>query len=296
MNVAPSFSIVIPSYNRGSFIHTTIESVLAQTYSIIEVIIIDDGSTDDTEQLVKAFVDSRITYYRQENAERASARNTGVRLAKSEYVTFLDSDDLLYPDHIAEACHLIEKLGKPDFFHLAYEVKDSEGKVLSQNQYQGDLNKQLIKGNFLSCMGVFVKREVMMANPFNEDRLLSGSEDWELWMRLASRYPLYYSNTITSAIIQHEGRSVVNTDEEKLTNRIILAVSYLEKDTIWQQHYGTQKPTMMAHLWLYISLHLIMAGNKRRGLHYWYKAIASALPVIFSRKSVVILWKLIQGA
>lgn len=292
----PLFSLIIPTYNRAGFISRTIESVLAQTYSNFEIIVVDDGSTDNTEQVVKTFADSRIMYLWQDNAERAAARNAGVKLAKGTYVTFLDSDDLLYPHHLAEAYRLVEKLNNPSFFHLAYEVKDNQGKVLSRNHYKGDLNRQLLKGNLLSCMGVFVKRNIVLTNPFNETRLLSGSEDWELWMRLASRHTLHYSNTVTSAIIQHEGRSVVNTDEVKLKNRIALAVISLDKDASWQKHYGKRKPIMMAHLWLYLSLHLIIAGNKRRGLHYWYKAIRSELSVVFSRKSVVILWKLIQVA
>lgn len=288
------FSIVIPTYNRAGFIRKAIESVLQQTYPNFEVIVVDDGSTDDTEQIVTGISDRRIIYHKKTNEERAVARNTGARLAKGTYITFLDSDDLLYPDHFKEAARIMEQYRQPSFFHLAYEVKDDSSRILRQNHYQGDLNRQLITGNFLSCMGVFVKREVALEFPFNEDRALSGSEDWELWMRLASRYQLYYSNTITSALVQHQDRSVMNTDEVSLRNRIELAVKYLEKDAVWRQHYGKRKPVMMAHLWLYVSLHLVLGGNKRRAFLYWRKAVASAWPIIFSRKSAVVIGKLMH--
>jgi glycosyltransferase involved in cell wall biosynthesis len=288
------FSLIIPTFNRANFILKTIDSVLNQAYTNFEVIVVDDGSTDDTEKIVKSIQDPRVFYHLQDNAERAVARNTGVKLARGKYVTFLDSDDVLYANHFTEAVGLIEQYQHPSFFHLAYEVKDDSSRILRQNHYRGDLNRQLITGNFLSCMGVFVKREVVLALPFNEDRALSGSEDWELWMRLASRYHLYYSNTITSALVQHQDRSVVNTDEVRLRNRIELAVKYLEKDAVWRQRYGKRKSLMMSHLWLYISLHLIMGGNNRRGFLYWRKAIASTFSIIFSRKSAVVLWKLMH--
>lgn len=291
---APFFSLIIPTYNRAGFIQKTIESVLQQTHPYLEIIIVDDGSTDNTEQIVTGIPDSRIIYHRKSNAERAAARNTGVKLAKGDYITFLDSDDVLYANHFTEAVGMIKQYHYPSFFHLAYEIKDESGKILQRHQYWGDLNQQLITGNFLSCMGVFVKKEVAQALPFNEDRALSGSEDWELWMRLASRYRLYYSNTITSALVQHQDRSVVNTDEIRLRNRIELVVKYLEKDAVWQQSYGKHKSVMMAHLWLYVSLHLVLGGNKRRGFLYWRKAVGSALPIIFSRKSAVVLWKLMH--
>ena len=94
------FSIIIPTYNRASLIKETINSVLLQDYPNFEIIIVDDGSTDDTENIVKSIEDSRINYHKKTNAERGAARNFGIKLAKGEYITFLDSDDILYVNHL----------------------------------------------------------------------------------------------------------------------------------------------------------------------------------------------------
>src|SRR5687767_197530 len=100
-------SVVIPTYNRADYIARTIQSVLQQTYASFELIVVDDGSTDNTETVVSSFTDTRINYHKKANAERAAARNYGVRKANGLYITFLDSDDLFMPDHLAQAIRYI---------------------------------------------------------------------------------------------------------------------------------------------------------------------------------------------
>ena len=96
------FTIIIPTYNRANFLPNTINSVIKQTYSNWELIIIDDGSTDHTKQVVASFQDERIKYIYQENAERSAARNNGIKNATGEWVCFLDSDDYYLPNHLEE--------------------------------------------------------------------------------------------------------------------------------------------------------------------------------------------------
>lgn len=105
-------SVIIPTYNRAASIVPAVESVLAQTYPEIEVIVVDDGSTDDTARVLESHLD-RIVFIRQSNAGPSAARNTGIRASKGEIVAFLDSDDLWLPDKIARQVALIEA-GGPD--------------------------------------------------------------------------------------------------------------------------------------------------------------------------------------
>ena len=103
------FSIIIPTYNREKFIVKTIQSVLSQTYTNFELIIVDDGSTDNTEKFVRNVKDNRIKFFKKENKERGAARNYGTNKAKGDYITFLDSDDLLYSKYLEEANRFIQK-------------------------------------------------------------------------------------------------------------------------------------------------------------------------------------------
>src|SRR5947209_8581316 len=103
----PYFSVVIPTYNREKLIQNTLNSVLNQKYQSFEIIVIDDGGQDNTEQLIKNIDDPKISYYKKENGERGAARNYGWQLAKGSYVTFLDSDDIFYENHLKEAYDFI---------------------------------------------------------------------------------------------------------------------------------------------------------------------------------------------
>ena len=96
----PKVSICIPTFNRKDYLKQTLDSVLAQTYKDYEIILVDDGSTDSTGEMVKTY-DYPIRYYRQENKGEAASRNRLIELARGQFVTFLDSDDLLMPVFLA---------------------------------------------------------------------------------------------------------------------------------------------------------------------------------------------------
>ena len=288
------FSIVIPTYNRASFIANTIQSVLRQEYDNFEIIVVDDGSTDNTEEIVRSIKDSRLIYHKKENGERAKARNRGTQLATGNYVNFLDSDDALYPNHLSEAFKLINTHSSPEVFHLNYDILNDETKVLSKRAYiEGDLNTQLVKkGNLLSCNGVFIRKDIASENPFNEDRELSASEDYELWLRLASRYTIFYSNTITSTIINHDLRSVLNFNNEKLIKRLELFIHYITIDEKFIQQYAKYRGLLTAHSFTYVSLHIALTGkDKLTSLLFLFKALKTSPSVLSSKRFYSILFK-----
>src|SRR5262245_32601052 len=96
------FTIVIPTYNRAQLIDATIQSVLQQTYRNYEVIVVDDGSTDNTEEVVKKYLAPNFIYYKLEHGERSAARNFGTSKAKGDYINWFDSDDIMLPNHLEE--------------------------------------------------------------------------------------------------------------------------------------------------------------------------------------------------
>ncbi|MBS1486273.1 MAG: glycosyltransferase family 2 protein, partial [Bacteroidetes bacterium] len=125
----PLFTIVIPSYNRGHLILKAIRSVLSQTFNDFEIIVVDDGSTDDTESVVKKLSNQKLKYYKIENSERGAARNFGGKCAQGKYLTFLDSDDVLYTNHLKKAADFIEQF-HPVVFHQDFEMISEEGRLL----------------------------------------------------------------------------------------------------------------------------------------------------------------------
>ncbi len=282
----PFFSVIIPTYNRAGFIVKTLQSLLNQTFADFEIIVVDDGSTDNTAEVMKSFTGGKVTYHQKINAERAAARNFGARLAKGRYVNFFDSDDLAYPNHLQVAHGFVNAHRQPEIFHLGYDIKDEQGVFLSQvNGLQKDtLNESLIDGNILSCNGVFLRKDIATKHPFNEDRVLSASEDYELWLRLAARYPVLYDNTTTSTVINHDARSVLVINKEALVRRQEAFIKHLFADPVSASRYAPHKKLLMADAHTYISLHLALTKKYRKEvIAYLWKALLTR-PAVVSRR------------
>ncbi|MEM6634197.1 MAG: glycosyltransferase [Bacteroidota bacterium] len=284
----PFFSVVIPSYNRADFLPKTIQSVLDQQYTHFEVIIVDDGSTDHTGKVTEGIIqhDDRISYFYKENGERGAARNFGSQKAKGDYVYFLDSDDLLYPDHLMKAAQFIEENEHPPIFFLPYEVVEASGTLVqSLVPIKGSLNQLLVtQGNLLSCHGVFLRADTAKAFPFNEDRNLSGSEDYELWLRISSHYEIPYANVVTSALVHHDERSVLNFNAEKLIQRKKLMIQYVFSNENFMEKYGKFKQRIIGNTYLYIALHLALTKKYRmQAIRWLLKSFFAYPPSLFVR-------------
>lgn len=292
----PLFSIVIPTYNRADLIARTLRSVMAQSYAHFEVIVVDDGSTDHTAAVVEAFADARLRYYRKANGERAAARNYGTARASGDYVTFLDSDDLLYPSYLQTAAEAVAAQAFPPFLHLAYEITDVQlnPKVKVDGLRSDDISI-FIKGNPLSCAGCFLRQEVARAFRFNEDRALSGSEDWELWVRVAAHFGIKTDNRVSASLIDHESRSVKSYPEEKLRKRKELALQYAFADARVREKFGAHRRQMAAYWDSYIALHLVLSGQNARGVRYFFSSLREYPVSLFERRSLGIAKHLLRN-
>jgi glycosyltransferase involved in cell wall biosynthesis len=292
------FSVIIPTYNRASFLARTLDSVLAQDFQDFEVIVVDDGSTDHTQEVVALYTqrNQRIRYFYKDNGERAAARNFGIRQAQGSYVTFLDSDDLYYPHCLSAAHAFLQQHQNCAWFALAYEIRDENGQLLSsQAKRKGNLAEQLFAGNLLSCIAVFVRRDIALLHPFQEDRTLAGSEDWELWLRLAARYPLPYANEVVACMIQHDARSVMKVDATRLEARLHACMRYVEADEAVRTLPSSYLRRFRTHAYAYLALHLALGKHFKKALHYYLKALRLSALFFFDKKSAVILRELLKG-
>lgn len=265
-------SIVMPTYNRAARALLAVDTLLRQqTDEPFEVIAVDDGSTDGTAEELARLGDPRLRVLRQDNRERGAARNHGARFASGRYCNFFDSDDLAAPEHVATAISFARTRGDPELFHLGYEVRSDAGKLLKTVAPQGRLNGVLLEGNLLSCNAVFVRSDVARAFPFEEDRRLSATEDWLLWLRLAARFPVHGCPAVTSVIVQHEARSTMLADEPKLCLRRDLLVACLDRDEVFARQPGALR-RVRSRMTLYVALHLALGGRPLRSLAYLVEA------------------------
>ncbi len=269
------FSIVIPTFNRRNFILKTIDTLLAQDYPHFEIIVVDDGSTDGTDEAIKQLNNPKVTFHLIPNGERGAARNYGAIKAKGQYVNFFDSDDLAYPHHLSTALKFIDEHNAPEVFHLYFDVKTPAGEKVPQvNLGTKPINQWLIDlGNVCSCNGMFLRKDIALQFPFSQVRILSGTEDYALWLRLSSRYTIHHSPVVTSTIINHDTRSVVSHDFTKLINRNMFLLEYLQTDAHFMKYIGRRFNIIQAECYSYIALHIILAGKNREAFKWLIKAI-----------------------
>ena len=185
----PFFSVIIPTYNRASMLREALDSVFAQTFTDYEVIVVDDGSTDDTPAIVARYED-RVRFFRQENSGPGAARNLGIQNVSGEYVTFLDSDDLWFPWTLATFKRAIEQEATPALVSgTSVRIKDDQPALQREGPFRSDSFQNLLvacDGNNLPIGGtpsVAIRSEVVKrhqgfcALPIN-------AEDLDLWLRL----------------------------------------------------------------------------------------------------------------
>ncbi|MGM9506797.1 glycosyltransferase family 2 protein [Larkinella sp. GY13] len=203
------FSVIVPLFNKDQYIDKCIGSVLAQTYSAFELLIINDGSFDNSVSIVKQFEDSRIILINQVNLGVALARNRGVKEAKFEYIAFLDADDWWEPTFLAELSELVNDypqaiLYGSNYYYVKYGQHQLEKKGLIEGFVSGYIDYISVYGATfcvpINCSFVVVRRNAFMkVGGFRSD--LRFGEDFDLWIRLALsgkvaylNKPLAYSN------------------------------------------------------------------------------------------------------
>ena len=260
------FSVVIPTYNRADFLPKAIESVLAQTFADWELIIVDDGSTDNTKDVVSQYSDSRITYIYQENAERSAARNNGIAHSVGEYVLFLDSDDYYLSNFLADLNSEIEKNGNESclYFHNVLIEHDGKQRPFAKPLPNGEKNILNFLFNESRVIGVC---QAAIAKCFLAENLFdirfSLWEDTHLFFRLLAQYPFKQSSVQGYVAVQHELSTVIaGSKQVKMTDveRYISAINDLENN-YWNlfSNYLTEKDFQnyrdsKLNMYLYVAL------------------------------------------
>ena len=281
----PYFSIVIPTYNRAALVLEAVNSALQQQFVDYEIIVVDDGSKDTTEERLKLITDPRFSYYKKENGERGAARNFGTAVARGKYVNFFDSDDLMYSNHLQTAKELIDRENNPEFFHLGYDNKTRDGVLLKKvDNLDNSIQRRVLFSNFLGTTGVFVRKDIAAKHRFEESRVLATAEDWELWIRLLSRYTIRYSNTITSTVVNHPQRSIFTIPADKVIARDTFLVSVLEKDPEVMACFAESWKKFVAERYTFIMLCLAEERRRREVFHWARKALSVYLPIVVSRR------------
>lgn len=285
-------SVVIPLYNKEAHIAKTLDSVLNQTYQNFEIIVVDDGSTDNSSLIAKSFADSRIRIISQPNGGVSAARNRGTSEAIGEYIAFLDADDLWLPSYLETQIKLLAKYPNCDVFATNYIFRDSEGKTsptiirnilfdgpdgILTNYFQVASSSHsplwtsavMVKKNAIKEIGGFPKN-------------IKSGEDLLTWAKLAVKYNIAYSRSPQAVFNQTSFRPI---EESKSKIRFGGEMFVLSQLFLLYDELPTDSPMkhglkLYIHRWQRIACILcIESGNNQKLIPVAWKAIRFGAPL-----------------
>lgn len=286
MSQFPFFSVIIPTYNRAAFIEETIKSVLAQTYPHYEIIVVDNCSTDNTLELLEPFIRAGQIQFIQheENYERARSRNTGMTAARGDFVTFLDSDDFMYPENLADAAEYARSHPDAKCFHNLFELVDGQRNVIYKFKLPSLKNqtRAIAYGNFMSCIGDFIHREIYTQYRFDTRPEVTGSEDWDFWLRVLADYKVGRIEKVNNGIRHHEGRSVNNQDMVSLQRGLEQIIAKISADPHLKGVYRRYLKRIEATSLIYMAILANSGFRYREALRYLSAAVRKDISILTS--------------
>lgn len=234
------FSVIIPLYNKASYIKNAINSVLAQTFNEFEMIVINDGSTDNSLEEASQIVDSRLKIITQENSGVSTARNNGVKLAKYPYICFLDADDWWEPTFLEEMHQLIENYPNAGIYGTNYYiVKNGKNRIapigVPEGFKDGEIDYCQVYAKTL-CMPLWTGAVCIPKSVFDEEKgfkpTLKLGEDFDLWIRVAIKHKVVFLNkplAFYNQDVEMANRCVIDNKIYSPSTHFIFNLDYLSK-------------------------------------------------------------------
>ena len=226
----PKFvSVIMPVYNGEKYLRWAIESVLGQTYSNFELIVVDDGSTDNSGDIARSFGD-KIRYIYQENKGLGGARNTGILASQAEFVGLLDADDEWMPNYLETMMKLVQQYPNAAVYYCTAQGMDSNGNNLTRifGRVIKSIDQRLLRANFIIPSTVILNRSVVIDfGLFEQDNLeIHGCEDWDLWLRLISSHQFVGTTETLVRYRLHENTFSANSDHMQKAVKAVIEKNF----------------------------------------------------------------------
>ena len=292
------FTVVIPLFNKERHIERAVKSVINQTFQNFEIIVVDDGSTDNSAEEVLKIKDNRIKLIKQKNGGVSSARNKGIDEARYEYIGFLDADDAWKPNFLDSIKEIIEKYPKAGAYCTSYDIKTEDGIVIVPSNYLNfdsnwngiidDYFKYSLKGSLIWTSCVVIPKSVFIdlgGFPVGIKR----GEDLDMWIRIALNYDIVYLNK-TCATYYHDAdnRACKRKVEQKYS-----IVSYVEDILAQGKNLGTTSiyfEEYMIKIIISKARYLIEENNRKEARKLLYKYRYTKLNRNALIKTIILSW------
>lgn len=271
-----SVSVIIPTYNRAHLVCEAIDSCLAQTRVPDEIIVVDDGSTDETRAVLASYT-TPVKVIHQPNAGRSAARNTGIEAASGDLIAFLDDDDTLTPDSIAVRASVLEQQPEYQVVYGDIAITDLDGK--SQGKFSEITGTVAPSGIVFAA---FAQRNLRPIHAFmirrscfevigKFDAPLSYFEDYDLWLKAAAHFEFYYLNEVLGDYRFHSQQTVAHKQREMQEGEVEVRARIFNTPA-----FSRMAPTQKARVYsVHATQHILTGDTKSARLWYW-KAIQTA--------------------
>lgn len=280
----PRVTVVIPTYNRADLVCEAIDSVLAQTYCDFEIIVVDDGSTDRTQEVVSVY-GQRIRVIRQENQGEAAARNTGIHEATGEFLAFLDSDDLWFPDKLKSQMEFLDVSPSVPWVYSDAEMFNGEtGRTLSLisrslRMYRGDVLHRLIMRDFIPSPTPVIRREIF--EEVGDFWPSPKATDWDMWLRIAACYPV---GLVDKPLARYRIHQKMITKDQSWETKHYTCVAVIERAVARNPNkLASLKSRAMANQCIVTGQYLLGQGDRFQARRMFVQAIhhSSLAPQVY---------------
>ncbi len=262
MTASPLVTVVTAAYNMARTLPLTVDSILDQTHPRVEIVVVDDGSTDDTPEVLAAYADDpRVRVFRQENAGQTVAKNRALREARGDFIGFCDADDIWVPDKLERQLPLFDPEGRIAVVYGGFDVIDGDGAYLRTPSFPhptGRITGKLLADNFVHFPTALVRREVIEAAGGFDESLTMGI-DYDLWLRISVDHDFAYAPGVLVHYRVWDGQ-MSRRRAERFDNAFRLMQRFLER------HPGSVTAAERRAAWAhtYVSHGLWLAGEGRR--------------------------------
>ena len=285
----PTVSVVIPTFNRAGLIRDAIASVLKQSYSNLEVIVVDDGSTDSTAEVLNSFSDERLIFLRQENQGRSAARNRAIAQARGRYIAFLDSDDMYLEGKLQKQIDYMDSHPEIGMTYTSAICIDENGDSLP-HKYEATVSGMIhLDIAFfipvtITLPTVMVRREVFDAVG-GFDEAMYRFEDTDMWRRISKTYSIGAIQEYTCKLRTHGGNCLASQDPEQIRNALDYYASKILREDVEMSRIARRKG--LAGIYFYYGGAICMMSHwKDTGLRLLFTAFRY-WPLVFARPSIL---------
>ncbi len=290
-------SVIIPVFNGQNTIKKTIESVLNQTWKDYELIIINDGSTDSTEEIISSISDSRIKVFNYPNAGPAVTRNRGIAIASGKYISFIDADDLWTPDKLEKQLQKLEENPQAKIAYSWTDYIDEFDNFLYPGSHitaNGNVYKQLLLNNFLeNGSNPLIDRQVLIeAGGFDES--LFAAEDLDLWFKLAIKYE--FVAVPYPQILYRVSTNSLSSNFERMEKKSLQVMDIIDRAfSLAPQSLQNLKSKTISNFYLYMTIKSLEGRVTRAkgtaALRYYINTVKNNISLLKARRKLMtIIW------